>query len=152
MFETLTIENEHETDLKADNTAEIEGKIHECRVLHLMNLQTVDNTDLDHLLSRQEIPDAEQMTITNAILETDNTVRDHKRIVGIDPDKPDTMINQIIHGNKRTEISCNGGTSKFTQEVFRKDQGNPRYVDHPQEPTYRQRAPWRQHQTLTLQN
>ena len=113
MFETPTIGNEHETDLKADNTAEIEGKIHECRVLHLMNLQTVDNIDLDHLLSRQEIPDAEQMIITNEILETDNTVKDHKRIVGIDPDKPDTMNQQMPTGNKQTESLCDGGTSKL---------------------------------------
>ena len=113
MFETLTIENEHETDLKADNTAEIEGKIHEYRELHLMNLRIVDNTDLDHLLSRQEIPDAERMIITNEILETDNTVKDHKRHVGIDPDKPDTMNQQMPTGNKRTKISYNGGTNKL---------------------------------------
>ena len=112
-FETPTIGNEHETDLKADNTAEIEGKIHECRELHLMNLRIVDNTDLDHLLSRQEIPDAERMIITNEILETDNTVKDHKRIVGIDPDKPDTMNQQMPTGNKRTESLYDGGTSKL---------------------------------------
>ena len=113
MFEILIIENELETDLKADNTAEIEDKIHECRELHLMNLRIVDNTDLDHLLSRQEIPDAERMIITNEILETDNTVKDHKRIVGIDPDKPDTMNQQMPTGNKRTESLCDGGTSKL---------------------------------------
>ena len=88
-------------------------QIHEYRELHLMNLRIVDNTDLDHLLSRQEIPDAERMIITNEILETDNTVKDHKRIVGIDPDKPDTMNQQMPTGNKRTEISYNGGTSKL---------------------------------------
>ena len=121
MFETLTIGNEHETDLKADNTAEIEGKINECRTVHLMNLQTVDNTGLEHLLSHQEIPDAEQMTITNKLLEADNTAKGIKVIVGKIPDKLLMIINRIMHGNKQIEILSNGGTNKFTQEVIRKE-------------------------------
>ena len=82
-----------------------------------MNLLTVDNIGLAHLHSNQEIPDAEQMIITNKILETDNTVRDHKVIVGIDPDKLDIMISSTIHGIKQTEILSNGGTNKFTPEA-----------------------------------
>ena len=111
-FETPTIGNEHETDRRADNTAEIEGKIHEYHELHLRNLRIVDNTDLDHLRSHQETLDAERTIITNEILETDNTVKDHKRHVGIDPDRPDTMNQQMPTGNKRTMILYNGGTNK----------------------------------------
>ena len=78
-----------------------------------MNLRIVDNTDLDHLHSLQEILDAERMIITNEILETDNTVKEHKRIVGIDPDRPGTMNQQMPTGNKRTKILYNGGTNKL---------------------------------------
>ena len=81
-----------------------------------MNLLTVDNIGLAHLHSNQEIPDAEQMVITNKILETDNTVRDRNLIVGIDPDKLDMMISNTIHGIKQTETLINGGTNKFTPE------------------------------------
>ena len=142
-FETPTIGNEHETDRRADNPAKIEGKIHEYRELHLMNLRIVDNTDLDHLLSHQETLDAERTIITNEILETDNTV---KRTQETRWNRP-----RQARYHEPTDADWEQAHNDFVQwwdeQVM--NRGFPprqRYTDHQQEPTYRQRAPWRQHQ------
>ena len=64
------------------------------------------------------------MIITNEILETDNTVKEHKRIVGIDPDRPDIMNQQMPTGNKRTrEFRTMVGRTSYEQEVIRQDKG-----------------------------